>query len=130
MHAAGANVTESRQLGTVLAHADYRGHYSHGLNRLEYYYNDMKVGFIASSSDRQCEILKENQTTAWVDAHSLLGTTSAEFCMNLAIEKAKNSGIGMVVSKGSNHYSIAGHWALMAENQGLIGMGFIISYIL
>ena len=46
MKAAGANQKESVQLGTVLAHADYRGHYSHGLNRLEYYYNDMKVGFI------------------------------------------------------------------------------------
>ena len=27
-------------------------------------------------------------------------------------------------SKGSNHYSIAGHWALMAEAEGLIGMAF------
>lgn len=124
MATAGANSTEANQLGTVLAHADYRGHYSHGLNRLQFYHNDMKVGFIASSSNKECIILKENATTAWVDANSLLGTTSAEFCMNLAINKAKDAGIGMVVAKGGNHYSIAGHWALMAEKEGLIGMAF------
>ena len=54
-----------------------------------------------SSSTTECEILKENACTAWVDAHQLLGTTSAEFCMNLAIEKAKNAGMGMVVRNPS-----------------------------
>ena len=34
-----------------------------------------------------------------------------------AIKKAKESGIGMVVAKGANHYSIAGHWALMGQVQ-------------
>ena len=42
---------------------------------------------------------------------------TAEFSMKLAIKKAKESGIGMVVAKGANHYSIAGHWALMGQVQ-------------
>ena len=33
-------------------------------------------------------------------------------------------GVGWVVAKGANHFSIAGHWALMAEKEGLIGMAF------
>jgi len=44
--------------------------------------------------------------------------------MELAIKKAKENGIGWIVAKGANHFSIAGHWALMAEKQGLIGMAF------
>ena len=40
---------------------------------------------------------------------------TADFSMKLAIKKAKESGIGMVVAKGANHYSIAGHWALMGS---------------
>lgn len=121
---AGANEAESLQMGEVLAHADYRGHFSHGLNRLEMYHNDMKVGVIKSSTGISPEILKENAATAWVNGNGVLGTVTAEFSMKLAIKKAKESGIGMVVAKGANHYSIAGHWALMAEQEGLIGMSF------
>ena len=72
----------------------------------------------------KCEILKETGCTAWVDGHNLLGTTTAQFCMDLAIKKAKGDGIGWVVAKGANHFSIAGHWSLMAEKEGLIGMSF------
>ena len=43
---------------------------------------------------------------------------------NEAIKKAKEFGIGWVTAKGSNHFSIAGHWAMMAEEQGLLGMAF------
>ncbi|XP_002735911.3 putative oxidoreductase YjmC [Saccoglossus kowalevskii] len=44
--------------------------------------------------------------------------------MELAIKKAKEAGIGWVVAKGSNHYSIAGYYSLMAVENGLIGMSF------
>lgn len=41
--------------------------------------------------------------------------------MELAIEKAKKFGIGMVSAKGSNHYGICGYYTLMATEKGLIG---------
>ena len=44
--------------------------------------------------------------------------------MEKAIEKAKVAGVGMVVAKMTNHFSICGHWALMAEKEGMIGMAF------
>ena len=44
--------------------------------------------------------------------------------MEKAIEQAKQMGVGMVVANMTNHFSIAGHWALMAEKEGLIGMAF------
>ena len=44
--------------------------------------------------------------------------------MDKAIEQAKQMGVGMVVANMTNHFSIAGHWALMAEKEGLIGMAF------
>ena len=36
---------------------DYRGHFSHGINRLEMYFNDVRVG--ATSSGGQPVILNE-----------------------------------------------------------------------
>ena len=41
--------------------------------------------------------------------------------MKLAIEKAKKSGMAVVSVKNSNHFGIAGYYAKMACDQGLIG---------
>lgn len=40
--------------------------------------------------------------------------------MQLAIKKAKNIGIGMVVARRSNHYGIAGYYSMQALDHGLI----------
>lgn len=45
-------------------------------------------------------ILKENACTAWVDGQNLLGPVVGKFCMDLAIRKAKESGIACVACKG------------------------------
>lgn len=41
--------------------------------------------------------------------------------MELAIEKARAFGIGMVSARGSNHYGICGYYALMAMEHDMIG---------
>ena len=41
--------------------------------------------------------------------------------MELAIEKAKNFGIGMVTARGSNHYGICGYYSLMAMEKNYVG---------
>ena len=86
------------------------------------YFNDVKTG--STSSTGSPVILKERGCTAWVDGNNLLGSTVSKFSMDLAIRKAKEFGIGWVVAKGSNNFSIAGHWAIEAEKEGLLGMAF------
>lgn len=56
-----------------------------------------------------------------MDGCNGMGQVIGKFCMNLAIEKAKKFGIGMVVARGSNHYGISGYYSLMAMEQGMIG---------
>ncbi|XP_049817148.1 uncharacterized oxidoreductase YjmC-like isoform X2 [Aethina tumida] len=105
-----------------LVEADYRGHYSHGMNRLEMYINDIQA--------KQCDpcakptIIKETVATALCDGNNGLGAVIGKMCMEIAINKAKTAGIGMVVTKGSNHYGIAGIYALQAIKEGLLGMSF------
>lgn len=45
------------------------------------------------------EILKNQGATAWVDGHNALGATVGNFCMKLAIQKAKEYGVGWVAAK-------------------------------
>ncbi len=42
--------------------------------------------------------------------------------MEIAVEKARNAGTGWVATKGSNHYGIAGYYAMMALEHDMIGI--------
>jgi len=84
---AGTNNTEANDLAKVLVDADYRGHFSHGINRLEMYFNDVRVG--ATASGGQPTILSEKGATAWIDGENLLGSTVSNFAMDLAIKKSQ-----------------------------------------
>jgi LDH2 family malate/lactate/ureidoglycolate dehydrogenase len=68
------------------------------------------------------EILKETPTTAVVDGHDGMGQVIGYQSMNMAIEKAKAYGMGMVVARNSTHYGIAGYYATMASKAGCIGI--------
>ncbi|XP_038211297.1 (2R)-3-sulfolactate dehydrogenase (NADP(+))-like [Zerene cesonia] len=120
--AGGAPISEAKAQTDLLLHADIVGHFSHGLNRLELYINDMKIGGCKPSATPV--ILKESAATAWVDGVDALGATVGNFCMDLAIKKAKECGVGWVSAKRCNHFGMAGYWALKAQREGLIGMAY------
>lgn len=52
------------------------------------------------STDGEPVVLKERAGTAWVDGKNLLGPVVGNFCIDLAVEKAKVAGVGWVVAKG------------------------------
>ena len=59
-----------------------------------------------------------------MDGGDGLGGVVGEFCMRLAIKKAREAGIGWVTARNSNHFGIAGHYSMMAEREGLLGLSF------
>lgn len=122
MQAVGISEDHGGALADLLVSADYRGHYSHGLNRLEMYITDVKTKTTYASGTP--EIVKETVATALVEGNNILGPVVGRFCMDLAIQKAKEAGIGWVSARGSNHFGIAGWYGLRALEHGLIGMAF------
>lgn len=122
MMAVGTPRQPSVSLADVLVAADLRGHFTHGLQRLEMYVNDILKKVCEGGATPT--ILKESSSTALVDGNNGLGPVVGNFCMDLAIKKAKSEGIGWVCAKGSNHYGIAGWYAITASKQGLMGMSF------
>ncbi|GMT15599.1 hypothetical protein PFISCL1PPCAC_6896, partial [Pristionchus fissidentatus] len=119
---AGAADSHARQLADVLIEGDVRGHYSHGLNRLEMYVQNLQEGSCEASGEPR--ILNERAGTAWVDGRNLLGPVVGNFCMDLAVKKAKEAGVGWVAAKGSNHFGIAGWYSMRAMKQGCMGLAF------
>merc|ERR1739838_511977 len=122
MVAVGTKPQHACSLAEVLVEGDMRGHYSHGLNRMDMYVKDIKSGICAKDGEPVIE--KETVATALVDGRNLLGPVVGNFCMELAIRKAKEVGIGWVVAHGSNHYGIAGYYSTQALKENMIGMSY------
>lgn len=66
------------------------------------YVKDIQSGICAKDGEPVVE--KESAATALVDGKNLLGPVVGNFCMNLAIKKAKEAGIGWVVAHGESHF--------------------------
>ncbi|XP_042209767.1 uncharacterized oxidoreductase YjmC-like [Homarus americanus] len=118
----GVPRSNATSLAQVLVAADVRGHYSHGLYRVDMYVNDLRKNLCDGGAAPT--IVKESVSTAFVDGNNGLGPVVGNFCMDLAIKKAKATGIGWVCAKGSNHFGIAGWYTMTAAKQGLLGMSF------
>jgi len=116
----GFTEEESKIISDVLLMSDRIGIESHGMQRMYRYYKSIQKGMIKVESKGRTVF--ETPVSAVLDAEDGMGQVVGHKAMSLAIEKAKKSGIGMVVVRNSNHYGIAGYYAKMACDQGLIGL--------
>jgi L-2-hydroxycarboxylate dehydrogenase (NAD+) len=107
----------------VLLSADLRGVDSHGMIRLNTYYgNRIRKGLIDPKTPSR--IIHETNTTALIDGGNGLGHVASHRAMSLCLAKARQSGLSMVTVRNSNHYGIAGYYAMMALPQNMIGISF------
>lgn len=118
----GFKKSECRIITDVLLMSDKFGIESHGMQRLVRYHKGIEKGLIDVNA--KPEIVHESSTTAVIDAHDSMGQVVGHKAMQMAIKKAKKSGVGIVSVKNSNHFGIAGYYAKMACDAGLIGLAF------
>jgi LDH2 family malate/lactate/ureidoglycolate dehydrogenase len=115
----GFNKKDAGIITDVLLTSDMYGIESHGVQRMVLYYKTIKNGRI--HMDAKWEVVHETPLSAVIDNHFGVGQLVGNFAMNMAIDKAKKSGIGIVSVRNSNHYGIAGYYAKMACKEDLIG---------
>jgi len=107
----------------VLLSADMRGVDSHGLIRLSSYYGSrLRKGLINPLSP--LTVLKETGTTLALDAGNGLGHPVSVKAMRLCIEKARANGVALATVRNSNHFGIAGYYAMLALPEDMIGICF------
>ena len=116
----GTPAGEAAAVARVLVAADLRGIGSHGVARLGRYVDGIRKGHILPGTPP--EIRETGAATAVVDACNGLGQPVSELAMDLAIRTAQRHGLGAVTVRHSNHYGIAGYYALRAVERGLIGI--------
>ncbi len=104
----------------VTLDGDLKGFTSHGLGRFPQYIKGLKCGTIKTDTD--IEIEKETISTALLNGNHRFGHVVAYYAMEIAMEKARETGIGMVGVHDSNHFGVAGYYSDMAIMQDLIGV--------
>lgn len=116
----GVALEDAAICADVLLAADLRGFDTHGLSRLAYYCTRLDSGVTVPRV--RLEIVKETATTAVVDAHHSIGHAVGHHAMEMAIAKARKAGLGSVAVRNSTHFGIAGYFAGMAAEAGMIGL--------
>ena len=116
----GFTTDESAIIVDVLLTSDMYGIESHGMQRLVRYHKGIEKGLI--KIDAKPEIVFETPVSAVIEGNDGMGQLLGYKAMNIAIEKAKTTGMAVVTVRNSNHYGIAGYYAKMACREGLIGM--------
>src|SRR5437879_525497 len=116
----GVPKDDARVTTEVLVIADLRGIESHGVARLPRYVTGLREGYIQPVYNGRT--IKETKATAVIDAGQSLGQVARRQGSELAIRKARETAVGVVTVRNSNHFGIGGYYAMMALEHDLIGM--------
>ncbi|MEL7563705.1 MAG: Ldh family oxidoreductase [Dehalobacterium sp.] len=92
---------------------------THGVDRLPVYLDRIKLG--VTKVPTNLTVLKESGASIFLDANDGLGQVAAFKSAKLAIERAKQNGVGAVVVKNSGHFGRAGYFTEQIAQEGLIG---------
>lgn len=116
----GVTEADAHITSDILIAADLRGIASHGVAHLRRYVDGLRDGTIVARPQEQ--IVVDHPVTATIDAGAGLGQPVSHRAMQLAIRKALEFGAGFVAVRNSNHYGIAGYYAMLALQNDCIGI--------
>ena len=111
----------------TLIDSDLMGIDSHGLARVAVhpsYVRGIREGTVDPTATPR--VVHQAAATAVVDGGGGLGPVAATRAMELAIEKARQTGAGFVAVTNSRHYGAAAHYSRMALEHGMIGISMTI----
>jgi LDH2 family malate/lactate/ureidoglycolate dehydrogenase len=121
--ALGVPVDDAGIAADILVHSDVLGIDSHGVARLAGhpgYVPGLKKGYVKAVAVPS--IVRETVSTALVDGDAGLGGVVSTRAIEVAIAKARQTGVGAVTVRNSHHFGIACHYAMLALPHDLIGL--------
>lgn len=117
---AGLSGSDAEIITKVLLETEMRGVFTHGFLRLPRYISCMESGGI--KKDGKFTVDFDSPSWAAVNGNDNLGILISYKAMQLAIEKAKATGIGVVNVRGSHHFGAAGYYTSMCADANMAGV--------
>jgi L-2-hydroxycarboxylate dehydrogenase (NAD+) len=112
------------QVAALMVQADALGSNAHGVFRLPQYVDQIQSGGI--NPRPSIRILNYKPGAALIDGDNALGHLVMKRATELAIEKARQCGVGWVGTRHSNHAGPAQLYPRMAAEQDMIGLYFCV----
>jgi LDH2 family malate/lactate/ureidoglycolate dehydrogenase len=114
----GASGPTARAVALSLVEADARNVGTHGIVRLPSYRHQVDLGEVDPTASPS--LIRTRGATAYVDGAQAFGAVTANFSMNLAIERAAGLGVGVAVARRCAHFGAAAHYVLRAARDGYV----------
>ncbi len=114
----GFHEEKAELLASVFAENNLSGKASHGLNRFSGFIDSVRKGYVKKNVEPE-KISSLSSLEQW-DGKFGAGPVNAMFCMQRAIELAKDFGIGCVALRNTNHWMCGGTYGWKAAEAGFI----------
>ncbi|MGH2460029.1 MAG: Ldh family oxidoreductase [Chloroflexota bacterium] len=115
----GVPTEDAGLLGNALVDADLRGVNSHGCRYLSVYARNIRRG--GANLQPVLRTIRDDGATCLLDGDGGLGHVLAARAMKVAIERAREHGVGIVSLRNSQHIGALAYYTQMAANAGCIG---------
>jgi uncharacterized oxidoreductase len=120
--AGGTPETVAREVSESLVLSNLMGVDSHGIVRIKNYLDSIEIGAIVP--DAKPSILGENSVLVQIAGRKAFGQVVAKFAMRLAMEKARQNGIGGACFTDVYHIGRLGEYVTTAAEGHLVGLIF------
>lgn len=117
----GVPPEQAADAADVLVWANLHGVDTHGVRNLKRFYVDAVAEGRTKAVPHFC-IEHETSVTARIDGDQGLGLVAGPWAMRLAMAKARDHGVGLVVVRNSRHFGAAGYHAMLAVAEEMIGI--------
>jgi L-2-hydroxycarboxylate dehydrogenase (NAD+) len=122
--AAGLPGEDAQTLAELMVEADLRGSDTHGVIRLPLYLRRIRAGGVNVRPD--IRVVSDRPSAALLDGDNGMGHLVMRRAAQIAIEKAKATGIGWVGARMSNHAGPAALYVTMPLLHDMIGLYFAV----
>ena len=127
LQACGVPDADAAIAAKAMIEADLTGFDAHGIFRLTAYVGTLKSGRVNPKAN--IRPIQRSPATALVDGDDGIGHLVMTYCANLAVELARQSGVGWVGARRSNHAGAAGIYAEIPVAHGMVGIYAAVSTI-
>jgi len=126
LEGAGATSYNAQIVTDHLVEASLRGLDSHGVIRLLFYSEQVLEGKLNAKADPN--VIQETPVIAVVDGNGGFGQVCARHVADIALDKARKSGMACVISKRAHHIGRLGAYTEQLAREGLIAIGSCCSH--
>ena len=118
--ACGLPEADAKTVAGAMLDADLSGSDAHGIFRLAGYVKQLKSGVFNPRAN--IKVLERSPATALVDGDNGMGHLVMTYAANLAVEIARESGVGWVGVRRSNHSGAGSTYVAIPVAHGMVGI--------